>query len=332
MSPSTILIMGGGIALILLVIGLIITATEERSLVDERLEYLETEGVPVVAKKQIIGEWVGKQATRYTWGQSLTRSLARADIKMKTGEFILLTIVLTVVGALLGWLLGGGGAKIGTGETTMQLLTSIPAILIGGIIGFFAPTIYMRRQQGKRLIKFDNQLADMLNLMVNGLRAGYSIMQALEAVSKELPPPISDEFRRVVQEMQIGIPMDVAMDNLLRRIPSKDLDLLVTAINVQREVGGNLAEILDTISHTIRERVRVKGEIRVLTAQVLMSGRVLSIMPVAVIILMYFLNRGYMMRFFNPATRMYGIPALVIGAFLILTGYFLMNKIASIEV
>ena len=157
-------------------------------------------------------------------------------------------------------------------------------------------------------------------------------MQALEAVSRELPAPISDEFRRVVQEMQLGIPMNTSLQNLSRRIPSKDLDLVVTAINVQREVGGNLAEILDTISHTIRERVRVKGEIRVLTAQVMMSGRVLAIMPIGVIILMYFLNRQYMMRFFNPATRMYGIPALIIGAILIITGYLIMQKIASIEV
>ena len=122
------------------------------------------------------------------------------------------------------------------------------------------------------------------------------------------------------------------MDNLTLRIPSKDLDLLVTAINVQREVGGNLAEILDTISHTIRERVRVKGEIRILTSQVMTSGRFLAVMPVAVIILMYFLNRAYMMRFFNPATRMFGIPALIIGAGMIAVGYFLMTKIASIEV
>jgi tight adherence protein B len=132
--------------------------------------------------------------------------------------------------------------------------------------------------------------------------------------------------------MQLGIPMDTSLENLIRRIPSKDLDLLVTAINVQREVGGNLAEILDTISHTIRERVRVKGEIRVLVSQVLMSGRLLAIMPVGVIIIMYFLNRQYMMRFFNPATRMYGIPALIIGAFMIMIGYFVMTKIASIEV
>jgi len=331
MGPSTILILGGVVALVLLVIGLIVTATEERSLVDERLEYLEQEGEVVISKKAILGDWVGKQATRYTWGQSLTRSLARADIKMKVGEFILLTGILTIIGGLLGWFLSGG-TKMGAGESTGQLLANIPGILIGGIAGFFAPTIYMRRQQGRRLIRFDNQLADMLSLMVNGLRAGYSIMQAMEAVSRELPPPISDEFRRIVQEMQLGIPMDTALDNLTRRIPSKDLDLVVTAINVQREVGGNLAEIMDTISHTIRERVRVKGEIRVLTSQMMMSGRFLAIMPVAVIILMYFLNRQYMMRFFNPATRMFGIPALIIGAFMIGIGYFLMMKIASIEV
>ncbi len=331
MGPTTILIFGGALALILLVVGLIFTATEERSLVDDRLEYLEEQGVQVIPKKAIIGDWVGKQATRYTWGQSLTRSLARADIKMKTGEFILVTIILTIVGGIVGFILSGGLSS-GPERTTMQQLASIPGVIIGAGIGFFLPTLYMRRQQGRRLIKFDNQLADMLSLMVNGLRAGYSIMQALEAVSKELPPPISDEFRRVVQEMQIGIPMDVALENLTRRIPSKDLDLLVTAINVQREVGGNLAEILDTISHTIRERVRVKGEIRILTSQVLTSGRFLAIMPVAVIIIMYFINRQYMMRFFNPATRMFGIPALIIGLFMIITGYFLMQKIAKIEV
>jgi tight adherence protein B len=331
MGPTTILIFGGVVAVILLVVGLIFTATEERSLVDERLEYLEEQGVQVIPKKAIIGDWVGKQATRYTWGQSLNRSLARADIKMKTGEFILLVIVFTLIGGMFGWFLSGG-AKAGSGESTIQILANVPGLLIGALIGLFAPFLYLRRQQGKRLVKFDNQLADMLSLMVNGLRAGYSIMQALEAVSKELPPPISDEFRRVVQEMQIGIPMDVALDNLTRRIPSKDLDLLVTAVNVQREVGGNLAEILDTISHTIRERVRVKGEIRILTTQVMTSGRFLAIMPVGVIIIMYFINREYIMRFFNPATAMYGIPALIIGAFMIMIGYFIMMKIAKIEV
>jgi tight adherence protein B len=168
--------------------------------------------------------------------------------------------------------------------------------------------------------------------MVNGLRAGYSTMQAMEAVSKELPAPICDEFRRVVQEMQLGVPMERALDNLLRRIPSADLDLVVTAINVQREVGGNLAEILDTISHTIRERVRIKGEIRVLTAQVMYSGRFLAAMPILLMLALYLLNRTYMSHFFDPETRIIGIGALVGAGVLIVSGYLVMNKIGNIEV
>jgi tight adherence protein B len=157
-------------------------------------------------------------------------------------------------------------------------------------------------------------------------------LQAMEAVSRELPPPINDEFRRVVQEMQLGVSMDKALDNLLRRIPSDDLDLVITAINVQREVGGNLAEILDTISYTIRERVRIKGEIRVLTSQVMYSGRFLSMMPLIVIGILYLLNREYMMEFFKEENVPCGYIALGVGALLIVSGYFAMNKLGEIEV
>ncbi len=173
MGPTTILILGGILALVLLVIGLIITATEERSLVDERLEYLEEEGVPVVGKKQILGEWVGKQAVKYSWGQSLTRSLARADIKMKVGEFILLTMILTALGGLLGWFLAGGASSVGEGGTSK--LATLPGVFIGGLVGFFVPTIYMKRQQGRRLIKFDNQLADMLSLRTLSSDAAFPL-------------------------------------------------------------------------------------------------------------------------------------------------------------
>ena len=172
----------------------------------------------------------------------------------------------------------------------------------------------------------------MLNLMVNGLRAGYSTLQAMEAVSKELPPPICDEFRRVVQEMQLGIPMERSLENLLRRIPSGDLDFLVTAINVQREVGGNLAEIMDVISYTIRERVRIKGEIRVMTSQAMYSGKILSLMPVALMLILWFLNRSYVMEFFTKENITCGLVALGIAATLITIGYFTMMKIANIEV
>ena len=172
--------------------------------------------------------------------------------------------------------------------------------------------------------------------MVNGLRAGYSTMQALEAVSRELPSPISDEFRRVVQELQIGIPMDKALDNLLRRIPSEDLDFVVTAINVQREVGGNLSEILDTISFTIRERVRIKGEIRVMTASVRQSGVILSLIPLGLGLALWFISPEYIGSFFAPNPIMdqplCGIIAVAVIVGMILAGYFVMMKIADIEV
>ncbi len=176
----------------------------------------------------------------------------------------------------------------------------------------------------------------MLNLMVNGLRAGYSTMQAMEAVSRELPAPISDEFHRVVQEMQIGIPMEKALDNLLRRIPSDDLDFVITAINVQREVGGNLSEILDTISFTIRERVRIKGEIRVMTAQVRTSATVLSLIPVFLAIALWFVSPEYIGSFFTESSvlpqPLCGIVAVATIIGMIVLGYFVMMKIADIEV
>jgi tight adherence protein B len=157
-------------------------------------------------------------------------------------------------------------------------------------------------------------------------------MQAMEAVSKELPAPISDEFKRVVQEMQLGIPMEKALDNLLRRIPSPDLDFVVTAINVQREVGGNLAEIMDVISFTIRERIRIKGEIRALTAQAVYSGRALAIMPVGLLCILWFLNRSYVMEFFNKQNALCGGIALGIAAILIVSGYYVMVRIGNVEV
>jgi tight adherence protein B len=316
-----ILFIGGGVALFLLVIGAIVSATSEQSLVEERLgRYLEDESATTAEKGEKsspVGDWLNSRVERSNWGGGIARELARADIKLKSSEYVMLMAISAAGVGVISWYIGGQVILFG---------------ILGGVFGLFLPRIYVRRQQGKRLQRFNDQLADMLNLMVNGLRAGYSTMQAMEAVSKEMPSPISDEFRRVVQEMQLGIPMERALENLLRRIPSEDLDLVITAMNVQREVGGNLAEILDTISYTIRERVRIKGEIRVLTSQVMYSGRFLAIMPILISLALWVLNRPYMMEFFNPETRIPGIIALSIGALLIASGYFVMTRIATIEV
>lgn len=316
-----ILFAGGGIAVLLLLVGILITATSERTLVEERLgRYVENEAVASRQRGERttpVGDWLNVRLERSTWGGGIARELARADLKLKAGEYLAVMVILGFGVGFVIWYIGGQSIIFG---------------VLGFLGGMLIPRFYVKRMQSQRLQHFNDQLADMLNLMVNGLRAGYSTMQAMEAVSKELPPPISDEFRRVVQEMQIGLPMEKSLDNLLRRIPSDDLDLVIAAINVQREVGGNLAEILDTISHTIRERVRIKGEIRVLTTQVIYSGRFLAMMPLMILGALFLMNRSYMMQFFNPETRLVGIPMLILGGLMIIAGYFVMNKIATIDV
>jgi len=314
-----IIIVGGTILIILLIVGVVVSSNSERALVEERLsQYLDDDkkSVDQEAQKYVLTNWVSKRVEKTSYGDRIARDLARADIKFKVAEYLVLIGASIFIGALVTWFLGNFHPV---------------SALIGGIGGAFAPRAYVKSQQRKRLQRFNDQLPDMLNLMVNGLRAGYSTMQAMEAVSKELPSPICDEFRRVVQEMQIGITMEVALDNLLRRIPSDDLDFVITAINVQREVGGNLSEILDNISFTIRERIRIKGEVRVLTAQVRTSGTVLSLIPFGLTLVLWFLNPEYLLSVTQGGPYCTAaIICTVLG--LIFSSYFIMMRIADIEV
>jgi tight adherence protein B len=321
---TIILIVGGVIVLGLLIVGIVVSVNSERSVVERRLgQYLEGEKSEEEQKadRSALTAWVNKRVEKSSMGDRISHQLAKADLKFQVGEYFALMLISMVGVAIVAWFLAGGGFGLRGGITA----------LVGGIVGLFLPSFYVRAQQGKRLTRFNDQLADMLNLTVNGLRAGYSTMQAMEAVSKELPSPISDEFRRVVQEMQLGIPMETALDNLFRRIPSDDLDFVITAINVQREVGGNLSEILDVISFTIRERVRIKGEIRVMTSQVRTSGTAMALIPIFLTIFLWFLNPEYMGSFFDKGL-LCGIGALGLAGGLIAVGYFIMMRIANIEV
>ncbi len=314
-----IIIIGGVVVIILLIIGMVVTTSREQTLVDERLnQYLGDQATSVEheAQRTAITDWVSKRVERTSIGDRISQNLARADMKLKVSEYFALIVIAIILIGGLAWLIGG---------------RNIISFMIGGVVGFLAPGFYVNRQKARRLTKFNEQLADMLNLMVNGLRAGYSTLQAMEAISKELPAPISEEFRRVVQEMQIGISMEAALANLLRRIPSDDLDFVVTAINVQREVGGNLSEILETISFTIRERVKIKGDIRVITSQVRMSGTVISLLPIFLTVVLWFLNPKYLMSFMDAGPFCAVIAAVVVIT-LISVGFTIMMKIADIEV
>ena len=318
---TIILWVGGILALLMLGIGVYVTVTSERSLVEERLgNYLdepEPESLDLLEAEEgstPLTDWINILVERSSFGDRIAKQLAMADLKFKPGEYVGFMIIASFVTAFLGFNFGG-----------------VVMAVAGAIGGLFIPRIIVKRQQGLRLRKFSDQLPDMLNLVVNGIRAGFSTMQAMEAVSKEMPAPINVEFRRVVQEMQLGIPMDNALENLLRRIPSEDLDLVVTAINVQREVGGNLAEILEIISHTIRERIRIKNEIKTLTAQVVYSGRFLALLPIILSFILWGLNRNYMLQFFLEPIYC-GVGMLVLGGIMISIGYYIMMRIADIEV
>ena len=323
MNPQTVLIIGGGLGLLLLVVGLAMTLLGERSVVEERLgRYAEGQVVSTsnagVKKERgsIIADYLNRAGEGSDLFENLSRDLARADLKLRPAEFIAAIVISMFAFGVIGFILSG----------------SLIFSAVGSLLGAFVPRAYVKRQEKGRLKKFDNQLSDMLNLMVNGLRAGFSTLQAMEAISRELPAPINDEFHRVVQEMQLGIPMEDALDHLLRRINSEDLDLVITAINVQREVGGNLAEILDSISFTIRERVRIKGEIQALTAQGRATAWVISAMPVILTALLFLINREYIMQFFNPETRSCGIPLMILAGIMIVTGFIATQKIVDIDI
>jgi tight adherence protein B len=324
MDPTTVLWIGGGVILLLIVIGLVVTFRSQRSAEEEDLdEFVEVEEIKPEKKgdrSTPLTDWVSTKVEKSTFGENIARDLAQADLKLKPGEYVALMVALGILAAMILYFVGGNSIIFG---------------LAGAVIGAMLPRIYVGQLRNRRLIKFDEQLGDMLNLMVNGIRAGYSTLQAMEAVAKELPAPISDEFHRVVQEIQLGVPMETALSNLLRRIPSEDLDLVITAMNVQREVGGNLAEILDTISHTIRERVKLKGEIRVLTTQQTYSGTLLSILPVGLFLVLYFINRSYIMILFSEESNKdfpCGIVAVALAGAMIISGYFIMQRMAKIEV
>ncbi len=296
------------------VIGGFIVSRRSSRLIEERLGIAEEVAVEAVGvRRSPMGDVLNRALASRGLGANLATQLARADLKITVGEFVAATVIFIVVGA--------GGAYFLTRDIVIAAGTCL--------LGFFAPRIYIGVLCGRRLKAFNNQLGDSINLLVNSLRAGYSVMQAMEAVAQEMGTPISTEFGRVVQEVQLGVTLEQALGHMLRRITSEDLDMMVTAINVQREVGGNLAEVLDSISHTIRERIRIKGEIRALSAQSRWSGYMISLVPIVLAVAMYFINREFVALLFTEPCGWVMIGVAVTG---IVLGYVVINKIVQIDV
>ncbi len=245
------------------------------------------------------------------------KRLAQADVKLTVGEFLMIKLGSVVVGGLIG-------LYIGRGADAFAFVFGI----VGAIVGLFIPDMYVGYMRGKRIKMFNNQLSDTIVLLSNSLRSGYSLLQSMELVAREGAAPMSDEFRRVVREVGLGLSSQEALNNLLRRMPSDDLDLMVTAINIQYEVGGNLATILDTIAHTIRERVRIKGEIAALTAQGVISSYIICAIPILLGMLLMTINPIYMSSMFVWPWVCMPICAGV----MVILGFIIIQKIVRIDI
>jgi tight adherence protein B len=279
----------------------------------------------LIAQSQALAN-LNKVVEGRDFGANLARELARADLRLKPSEYLFIW---------LGSIIGVPVAMF-IFSFFLPALGSPIALLIGALIGFLIPRFWLNRRKGGRLGAFNKQLPDTITLIANALRAGSSFLLAIELVVRESRPPISTEFSRVIREVNLGLPFEQALDNMVRRVRSDDLELMATAISIQHQVGGNLAEILDSIAYTIRERVRIKGEIRTLTAQQRLSGYVVGFLPIALAGFLFVAAPGFMDPMFANPPAIAGLPAGVIilffGGFMMFIGFMLIRKIVDIEV
>ncbi|KUO50528.1 MAG: hypothetical protein APF76_07730 [Desulfitibacter sp. BRH_c19] len=256
---------------------------------------------------------LGKLFSREAYKESIQRKLNQAHVLMKAEEFF--------------------GVCLATALGIFLLLFLISRTLIlaitGGLLGFKLPNILLDIKKKKRMRALNSQLPEALTIISNGLRAGFSFPQAMSVVSKEMEAPIAEEFGRVIRENSLGKPMEEALQNLSDRTDDEDLDMFITALLIQRQVGGNLAEVLDNISNTIRERIRIKGEIRTLTAQGRLSAIIICALPAVVAGIITLMNPEYMLVLIQETM---GLIMIGTAVFFMIVGVILIRRIVDIKV
>jgi len=258
-------------------------------------------------------EKVRKRLKAKDKNNSLEMMLHRAGIPLKPEEYVMFQWISVIFFALFFYL----------------LKASFFLLIIGGIIGFILPKVIVRSKQKKRLQQFNEYLPEMISTVVNALRAGFSFFQALRNVMEESPSPAKEELEIVLQEMQYGATVEESLNRMKERMPSNDLDLMIQAILIQRQVGGNLAVVLEKIVHTIRERIKIQGQIKTLTAQGKLSGMVVALLPVGLSGMLFLVNPSYILTLFtNPI----GLGLLAVGGMSMILGFFFIMKITNIEV
>jgi tight adherence protein B len=245
--------------------------------------------------------------------EELNLQLMRADWKITATEYILIRLGVMLLGFVLGWLIFG------------SLLSGVAMAILANLL----PGILLRRSASRRQIKFEGQLVDVLVLITGAVKTGFSLLQAMEVVEREMQPPAADEFRRVHTEVGLGISLSQALDNLSSRMQNQDLDLVVTAVKIHNQVGGNLSTMLEAVTETVRERDRLFREARVITTQQRYTSYLISLLPIAIGLLMFMLNPDYIMQLFTNGIFII-IPILAVVG--VIAGHFVLQRITKIEV
>ena len=314
-------------AIVLALIGVYNATSSPRDALDRRLGHVmgESLGDDWQAARAVEGlrqhrdgriPLLGSLIKGRVWVQEAAENLERADMRLTVSEYVGLRI-------FLAGMFGG----------VAYLLLGVPfGLILGvvlGIVGFLLPRIYMSFKKGKRLKNLESQLPDALTMLSNSLKAGFGLMQSLELASRELAHPLATDIRRMMQDINVGMQTDEALIQFSKRSGSADLDIVVTAMLIQQSTGGNLAEILETVGHTMRERNRIRGEIKTLTTQQTMTGFIIGALPVAIALAIGLLNPGYIEPLFTTLTG----QAMLGGAFCLETfGVLVIKKILAIEV
>lgn len=279
----------------------------------------------LIAKSAALAQ-LNKVVETRDFGANLLRDLGAADLKLKPSEYIGIWAGVTVGLPAVMFLLG----------FVITALQNPIVLILGLLVGFMIPRFWLNNRKSGRLRAFNKQLPDTVTLIANALRAGSSFLQAIELVVRESRPPISIEFGRVIREVNLGLPFDLALENMVKRVKSEDFELMATAIAIQHQVGGNLAEILDSIAFTIRERIRIKGEIRTLTAQQRLSGYVVGALPFFLAFFIFLAAPTFFDPMFVKPPDVLGIPLGVVLLGIALgamgAGFYFIRKIVDIEV
>jgi tight adherence protein B len=310
--------------------GLYLRATRRRAILEERLETYATieEEAARTTQAELQQSSQVPRLFRMLLGSGymthLEDELARADIPMRPSEYLLLRLVLACFGFLVG----------------RYVLGYVHSGIILAVCGFVVPVLVVRSHQNRRRAKFVRQLADALMLLTNSLRSGYGFVKGLELVAKEMSDPISKELNRMLREVNLGVTVDDALLNLGRRVNSQDLDIVIGAYLVQKDVGGNLTEIMEKVAETIRERLRIQGDVRVLTTQGKLSGLVVGLLPFAVVGILLLYAPDYFGSMFGPPiwghVMGYNVPLGVVllaaGVCLQIIGAYVIYKVISIKV